>query len=238
MPKFEAQTCMQHGCAAAIVSSYFVSKKPEEPKIVCETCYRQHHYGKESYVKTYKHLLCNDIITNEVASQICKCTSVKRHDSTGKAVDLYPYDDTAGHQADCGLSRLSEVEAQAKFEGILAVSGRNHKTKLAEVVHAISMAGGSGSKMQPSTSENGNKRATGTKKRLSSVLSGKDRTGWAEKSATLELPSAQSPGAITDPAEDNHIPAFFDRFADKDGLKNVHMSLRVGTLVFQIGVAK
>lgn len=235
MPKFEPQKCMQHGCSGVIVSTYFVSNTPEDPKIVCETCYRQHHYGKESYVKTYKHLLCNDIMTDGVANKMCTCASVKRCDSTGKAVNLYPYDGHGGHrEASCRLLRLNELEAHAKFEGLVTVSG-TRITKFDEVVHAISVMGAGSSKMRPSTSKNENKGATVVNKRLSSVLLGKDRAGKTDESATLELPPAQSPRAITDPAEDSHIPAFFGQFADKNGLKDAHMALRVGTLVFETG---
>jgi hypothetical protein len=136
---------------------------------------------------------------------------------------------------------LNELEARAKYDGLQATSGIP-TSRFAEVVGKISVTKTTKAAVPETTSDNHNQRLTsegGKKtagsmkemKRASSAIGNEARGAQAET-------SSEPARVIAGPAEDKNIPTFFKKFADENGFGNVHMALRVGVLVFEIGVPK
>ncbi|CAI4215492.1 unnamed protein product [Parascedosporium putredinis] len=225
MPQFKVQRCLQPGCDAPIVASYFTYTGPDKPSLVCETCYRLHHHGSEGYTKTYKHVLCNDVITAEAAKRICRCADVKKFDRLGKGVALYPHDKT-----------LNESEARAKYDGLLSVSSGSivsgaSASRLADVVSKMT-------KSSPAANSDEKGRASLAKKsKRLSLFSRKAPAAESDDALVTEDKTPKEPRVITDPASDPYIPPFFQRFADPNGLGRTQMSLRLGPVVFEIGAS-
>lgn len=243
MPQFKVQRCLQPGCDAPIVASYFTYTGSDKPSVVCETCYRLHHYGSEGYTKTYKHVLCNDVITAEVAKRICRCSDVKKFDGLGKGVALYPHDKTVKHIESkrlgiaCGIPQLNESEARAKYDGLQSVSSASivsgaSASRLADVVSKMT-------KSSPAANSNEKGRASlAQKPKRLSLLSRKAPAAESDEALVPEDKTSKAPRVITDPASDPYVPSFFHRFADPNGLGHTQMSLRLGPVVFEIGASK
>ncbi|PKS05019.1 hypothetical protein jhhlp_008385 [Lomentospora prolificans] len=254
MPQFQIQRCTQPGCNLPIVSSHFTSNQANEPRIVCETCYRLHHYGKDSYTKTYKHFVCNEVITPERVDKICRCSDVKRVDKDGKPVSIYPINrldlhiNSADSGVSCGIFRLNELEACAKYDGLLTVSGAPN-SKLAEIVSKMSITGGSSSRMPQEVPtpdpgvyitgirDDGKRSGALLQKMRHSLLARKDQAEMDMDMKPGSSETSEGLRAIKDPGADKNVPVFLRRFADTNGFGNVHMALRVGTVIFEIGVA-
>ena len=198
--------------------------------VICERCYNLHYHGQPGFGKVYKHSPLNEVVTPVLANRICECPGVARLDGE-KPTLLYPYGPADGHmntgRHQCGLLELGCVEAKAKYEGLKAVTGEKGKEK--------SWTGGFPRGMAKLTTrdEASEKRTSSARKRVSAVFGSRSANGGDAK----DLPT-KAEGVVQDPAEDNNVPQFFRKFADKDAFSHVHMALRVGPLVIENGVGK
>jgi hypothetical protein len=197
----------------------FVSDDPKDPATICEDCYWQHYYGDDSYTKTYKHCVFQDI-TPETSRQLCSCKTVARHDASGKPVALFPIDKEAKHldvggpgTLQCSLLKLGELARRAKYTGLLESVG----VKDAKVASLLAKVAADEAA-----------RATGNQKSLTEQQFGKVKTAMGMN--LDEMPTE----AETDP----DIAPLLRGFARKNPFGDVHMALRVGPLVIENGVAK
>ncbi|KAH7134603.1 hypothetical protein B0J13DRAFT_560762 [Dactylonectria estremocensis] len=237
IPRFEPLHCTRPQCKAAIRGSMFVNQ--DEPAVVCEDCYRNHYYGKESFLKAYKHCVLAECITPDVSRSICHCKDVPHFDGQGRALSLYPVDRSANHvdsegigSIKCSLLKLGEVIALAKYDGLQTVVGikkpsKHHKAE----GRSASETGKSKHKFGIKPEAEGPRKVSSWKpKQMRTVegttLHGEDRS-----------PASSSTSVATEALADEDIPMFFRKFTEKYPFGNVHMALRVGPLVIENGVS-
>jgi hypothetical protein len=116
------------------------------PEQICEDCYRKKFYRKPDFVKTYKHCVLNsDIISPAVSRKICLCEEVPYYDSKGHSLNLFPVSKDNSHckakqsgMVECGLLKLGEVVAEAKYDGIRTIKEKKQKkTKISLSNHGL-----------------------------------------------------------------------------------------------------
>lgn len=181
-----------------------------ESSTICEDCYWRFHHGRpsaSSYVKAYKHCVLRESVSSETSRSICLCRDVDHLDTSGKPTSLFPVGRTAKHvdvagtgTPQCGLLKLGEAVATAKYNGLEEVAGQKGVRVL---------------KVEE-------------KQRRRSYKTGID-------AAKYEAMLRERP---TDPGDDDDVPSFIRQFADTNPFGHVHMSLRVGPLVVENGVAQ
>ncbi|GJN86591.1 hypothetical protein PLIIFM63780_010172 [Purpureocillium lilacinum] len=210
IPKFEPLRCLRPECKAVICGSMYKSQgKNSESSTICEDCYWRFHHGRpsaSSYVKAYKHCVLRESVSSETSRSICLCGDVDHLDTSGKPTSLYPVGRTAKHvdvagtgTPQCGLLKLGEAVATAKYNGLEEVAGQKGVRVL---------------KVEE-------------KQRRRSYKTGID-------AAKYEAMLRERP---TDPGDDDDVPIFTRQFADTNPFGHVHMSIRVGPLVVENGVA-
>lgn len=211
IPKFEPLRCSRPDCKAVICGSIYKSQgKNSESSTICEDCYWRFHHGRpsaSSYVKVYKHCVLRESVSSETSRSICLCRDVDHLDTSGKPTSLFPVGRTAKHvdvagtgTPQCGLLKLGEAVATAKYNGLEEVAGQ----KGVRVLKAEE------------------------KQRRRSYKTGID-------AAKYEAMLRERP---TDPGDDDDVPIFTRQFADTNPFGHVHMSIRVGPLVVENGVAQ
>lgn len=218
MPSFKPQRCQRSACDSVITSSMYVGISGD---VICEPCYRKHHNRMPGFNKHYKHCALNDMdsMAFEVA---CKCPDVMKYDKNSERIVLFPCDPAAGHLPQCSLFKLGSLEANAKYEALKDVACEEVTKK--GLSGAMARLTSKDDKLKPGTSEK--RKSSPGKKRLSSVFG-----GLAGGSAVQG-----DQGVITNPAEDTNVPQFFRQSPDAEAFSHVHMSLRVGPLVFENGI--
>ncbi|UNI15712.1 hypothetical protein JDV02_002218 [Purpureocillium takamizusanense] len=210
VPKFAPLRCSRPNCKAPICGSMYKSQGKEgEPSTICEDCYWRFHHGRpssSSYVKSYKHCVLLESVSPETSRSICLCRDVAHLDAGGKPVSLFPVGRTAQHvdvagpgTPQCGLLKLGEAVASAKYRGLEELAGQKGVKVLKEE----------------------------EKQKRRSYKTGID-------AARFEALLQEGP---TDPGNDNDVSSFIRQFADPNPFGHVHMSLRVGPLVVENGVA-
>ncbi|KAJ6443354.1 L-2,4-diaminobutyrate decarboxylase [Purpureocillium lavendulum] len=207
VPKFDPLCCSRPDCKTIICGSmYKLQDKGNESSTICEDCYWRLHHGRptsSSYVKAYKHCVLRESVSAETSRKICLCKDVKHLDSSGKPTKLFPVDRTAGHVdvggGQCGLLRLGEAVATAKYNGLEDLAGR---TGAKVIKHE-------------------------EKQRRRSFKTGLDAAKYEQLDKYGNC----------DPTADNDVPPFVRQFAEKNPFGHVHMSLRVGPLIVENGVA-
>lgn len=109
--------------------------------IICEDCYRASHYGQGNYVKVYKHCILTEAINPRASRKICRCNDVPHFDSAGRSTTLFPVSQKAKHRdmggpggLQCGLLKLRELVAQAKYDGMQhrVMKGKRHLHTMTE----------------------------------------------------------------------------------------------------------
>ena len=95
--------------------------------IICESCYRDHYYGDNLYLKMYKHCALKDSINRQDGQRICRCSTVPHLGSDGSFRELSPVgegDDSRGSvrktAIKCGLLNLGALVAEANYQGMLS----------------------------------------------------------------------------------------------------------------------
>lgn len=126
----------------------------------------------------------------------------------------------------CGLLQLPELVAFAKFRGMQSLLGKGERLDHCE---RDSKAAKRKKGMQDKKSgKNGWRRKIQFKKsNSSSPVNTKERTATIRTSTVFE-----------EAAADKDIPLFFRRYTEKYPFGNVHMSLRIGPLLIENGVAQ
>lgn len=125
----------------------------------------------------------------------------------------------------CGLLQLPELVAFAKFRGMQILPGKASKP---DDFAQDSKEGKKKKAMQEKNSEkNGWQRLELKKTTTSSLVNSTERTVTSGESTVFE-----------EAAADRDIPLFFRKYTEKYPFGNVHMSLRVGPLLIENGVAQ
>jgi hypothetical protein len=230
---FHPMHCANAQCSTIITGSMFKSDDPKEPRVVCEDCYLRFFYGKESYVKQYKHCILPEAITPEESRRICPCFSVP-HSNGDEPLALFPVPWNARHQKyatfdkKCELCTLDDLVAVAKYKALRKVAGIKETKRERHPKSSIDA-----SMMLQHYQPQPEKSITRTfsKFRKSTSKTSRERPEQHLHSlATLDK-------IITDPQADLDIPAFFRAHVDKDPFANAHVSLRFGPLIVENGVS-
>ncbi|OKL57187.1 hypothetical protein UA08_07335 [Talaromyces atroroseus] len=222
---FYPMHCANTQCNAIITGSMFVSEDPKEPRVVCEGCYLRFFYGKESYIKRYKHCVLSEAITPEESRKICSCQQVAHFDEDNNPLPLFPVDSSAPHVAvrgTCQLCKLDDIVGIAKYNALRKATGvkeTKKERKLNSAMHAIIML------ETPRPPE----KSVLSKFRQSSKF-GHDRLDHLTPGSTT------STTVVTNPQADPDVPMFFKEYIDENPFANVHVRLRIGPLIIANGV--
>jgi len=216
MPVFVPQLCF--ACDQTIRGSMFRNIKTDE--IMCEGCYRKHHYGHADVTKVYKQCCLRKAVSARDSQEVCSCINVRRRDSSGRLRNLFPVDNDSENSENhlnpkgtsgkvrCGLYELTDMVAEAKFASTQSKLGGKKTLESVRREDRIYY--------RPAVVKN---------------LNGEDPSG---NKTTTEF--GNSYGATTKGTED--VPFYLSDIVDEYPYGNVHMALRVGPLVIENGVSK
>ncbi|KFY38566.1 hypothetical protein V494_04310 [Pseudogymnoascus sp. VKM F-4513 (FW-928)] len=191
---------------------------------ICEDCFRKNDIDKPEFMKMYKHSILDEVITPRISRKICLCDNVPHHDSQGRGLDLFPISRGAIHRraktpgtVECGLLKLGEAVAEAKYDGMQVITSKKKKDKRERNL--------ANEKRDDKLNVNQTK-----KKHLQQPML------MAQKSKHALERDATS-GTVEKPEADGDVPFFLERFAEEYPFGNVHMALRIGPIVIENGVA-
>ncbi|KAM0553391.1 hypothetical protein ACHAPJ_007405 [Fusarium lateritium] len=217
-PVFGAQKC--HECKSTIRGCMFQDTSTEGV-IICESCYREKHYGQTRFIKKYKHCCLPTALTPEISRKLCYCGTVRRRDNEGRSRSLWPVDPEldAGHhikggrgRVGCGLYTVTDTFAEAKYASTRSKFGKHDSLlhlRKRDPVGGDRLPTGASNKKQPS------------------------KLGHIFETSLPEY--GYSYGFSTDSPED--IPIYLRSTIEKYPYGNVHMALRFGPLIIENGVA-
>ena len=236
IPRFEPLHCMQPECKQIIRGSMFTTSSHTDPAIICEDCYRRHYYGKETYVKAYKHCILADTIHPEASRKMCRCKEVPHFDGSGRAKALFPVDKAARHinvrgvgTVQCTLLKLGELVALAKYEGMQSIIGSKKKEKLPNLTSKVPEGVTNGS---PKTKPGQPSGSTWKLKQMRTV------TGTSKHDDQARTASSSTTSVVTEAQADSDIPLFFRKYTARYPFGPVHMALRIGPVVIENGVTQ
>lgn len=216
-------------CSNAIRGSMYrrhgQDQRPAE--VICEDCYREKFLGSAEFVKTYKHCILRAAINSQVSRQICYCEEVPHRDTDGKPLGLFPVDKDAGHLkakgpglVECGLLKLPEIVAEAKYEGMQTLTSKNK---------------GNPKGLADEKREAAERRAIESKKVKQQQRKIVTQQSQNASNRTAETGTAV---AVAEAEADEDVPFFLKRYTENYPFGNVHMALRLGPLVLENGVAQ
>ncbi|KAI3332064.1 hypothetical protein HD806DRAFT_179608 [Xylariaceae sp. AK1471] len=194
---------------------------------ICEDCYREKFFEKAGFVKIYKHCILREAINPQISRRICFCEGVPHYDTEGKPLSLFPVAKVTKHlkaahpgAVECGLLKLPEIVAEAKYDGMQIITSRKKPKK--------------NKRLAEEKRENVAREASVSKKRQK-----QQRKIVTEKSQNTQNRTAQTGTAVAvaEPEADDDVPFFLKRYTEKYPFGNVHMALRLGPLVLENGVA-
>ncbi|KAL3465356.1 hypothetical protein BJX64DRAFT_285615 [Aspergillus heterothallicus] len=118
-------------CKRIIEGTMYRSLPQQDQMTICESCYRKHcRDTPNQYTKRYKHCILDEIINPSISRKMCLCETVPHHEPDGRPRSLFPVSGNDNHMtADgpgcvgCGLLKLPELIAEAKYEGLRMASG-------------------------------------------------------------------------------------------------------------------
>lgn len=196
---------------------------------ICETCYRDTHYGTDSFVKVCKHSILEDGIHPAASRNICRCSDVPHFDPTGRSRALFPVDELADRHIDvnglgslqCGLLKLGDLVADAKYDAMQQNIAPNQKSKKLSQIR----------RLDEIKEDKNDKKREKHRRRLrtttpQNILNDANRT---------QSGGTQVPDEIEADAD---IPFFFRKYAERHPFGNVHMAIRLGPLIIENGVAQ
>jgi hypothetical protein len=199
----------------------------KDPIYVCEDCYRESYYGQDSYVKVYKHCILAKVIHPAASRNICRCDSVPHSDTTGRSRTLFPVNQGDKHRdicgqggLQCGLLKLGELVAQAKYDGMQQILTRKKRPSKPLTMN------------QPTKIQDKEDKAKTARRELRTV------TETTLHDASNRTPTSSSAAVVEEKEADEDIPFFFRKYTEKYPFGNVHMALRIGPLVIENGVAQ
>lgn len=230
MPVLTSQRCAS--CTDIIRGSMYCRETSAEIQkqtsvaYICEDCYRAHFFGNPELVKSYKHCILNEIITPRGSLQICNCRDVPHSDPRGGYLSLWPVGEEDKHRkatkpgmVPCGLLTLGDVVAEAKYDGMQAVmDGTPQRVK-----HRRTLADEKRDDQRRLLKTTKLKKAPGPK-----------LLARQSQHAARDALKGTAAGFAED--EDEDIPSFWKKHAEKYPFGDVHMALRIGPLVVENGV--
>jgi hypothetical protein len=232
-------------CSSIIRGIIFgvLNELQEERRIltnICEDCYREHHYGDQNYVKIYKHCILSEAITPVASRNICRCDWVPHYDNNGRPCVLFPTGKGDQHRSiggpgglQCGLLKLGELVAEAKYKGMQTIVTKEGKSKkarsLAEEKHAQEVQEEK-KKREKAKEDEKVKKQQGKKPRTVTEMSLHDPT---QRTATVG-----SSVVAQEVEADEDIPFFLRKYTEKYPFGNVHMALRIGPILIENGVSQ
>ena len=213
MPVFRPLSCTT--CSKTVRGCTFRSGEITE----CEDCYRQHHYGRSDFMKSYKHSIISTAITPEISHSICHCSRIEKFSAGGNPLNLFPVDKTEQHRKKgpasfrCGLYKVPELIAEAKYREVLL----KHETpvKLEELKNAGAQA----------------------KRRRREMLAFKKGLSLLEMDKLVDSKDSFAEfgqSGLRD--KEDEVPFLMRPITNKYPFGNVHMALRVGPLLVENGV--
>jgi hypothetical protein len=231
MPILKPRLC-NGKCGIAISGSMYCCIKPsngkeqESAQYLCEGCYAQLVLGKpdsDSFVKLYKHCILKEVVNSRWSRKICKCDDVPHYDTQGMSKSLFPVEKSHNHRkasipgaVECGLLKLGEIVAEAKYEGMQTVMIKKGSNK-----------------KEPVNKKDDNTKAT----KIRSTERPKTVTAQSQQAPDREQTTGTAV-AFEEAKADEDIPLLYRQFAERYPFGNVHMALRVGPLVIENGVKK
>jgi hypothetical protein len=233
MPVLTSLRCSS--CGSIIRSSMYCKESTDEHgkqttvERLCEDCYREKDSGKPEYVKMYKHSILDGIIAPHISRKICLCDEVPHRDLRGKSLALFPVSKDAKHRkaemagmVECGLFKLGEVVAEAKYDGMRIMTTktkRKHKTKR---------------NLMDEKREDKQRVETMKQKQAQRPKTITQQSQHAPERAAMSGTAV----AVEEAEADEDIPFFLKRYTEKYPFGNVHMALRIGPIVIENGVAQ
>lgn len=206
----------------------------ETRKYICEDCYRESHHRKKTLVKAYKHCILRESITPSSSRKICHCDTVPHFDANGRSLALFPVSKKDNHFGassagglQCGLLKLGELVAEAKYVGMQTMITRRVKLSEEKRQHEARV-----------------KEQRAKEQKMAAKAASRPGPGWkivTEASFTdpSQRSSATGSTAVAEEKEaDDDIPFFIRRYTEQYPFGNVHMALRIGPLIIENGVAK
>ena len=213
-------------------------KKPKYN--ICEDCYRNLHYQKDSLVKAYKHCILAEVIDPSVSRKICCCSTVPHFDANGRSRTLFPVNEEDKHlnidgpgSMQCGLLKLGEIVAEAKYDGMQTVTTKTMKRSGKRQLHELREQDAKAQKEEKEKKEKGATRTADRQRRKVKILTQPSLQDSSQKI----LASGSTPAAAEQEA-DKDIPFLFRPYTEKYPFGNVHMALRIGPLIIENGVSQ
>ncbi|KAI1111526.1 hypothetical protein F5Y14DRAFT_424848 [Nemania sp. NC0429] len=216
-------------CSSAVRGSMYRRQEKDRraEEVICEDCYRDKFSASTEFLKIYKHCILRTAISPQASRQICYCDEVPHRDTDGKPLGLFPVDKDAQHLkasgpglVECGLLKLPEIVAEAKYEGMQTLAS-NNKGKVKGLADEKRDAA--------------ERRAIESKKLLRQqqrkIVTQQSQNAW---NRTKETGTAV---AVAESEADEDVPFFLKRYTENYPFGNVHMALRLGPLVLENGVA-
>jgi hypothetical protein len=215
-----------------------LSKNPKYN--ICEDCYRNFHYRKDSLVKAYKHCILAEVIDPSASRKICCCSTVPHFDANGCSRTLFPVNKEDKHQnidgpgsMQCGLLKLGEIVAEAKYDGMQTVTTKTMKRSGKGQLREPREQDAKAQKEEKEKKEKGPTRTADRQRRKVKILTQPSLQDSYQKI----LASGSTPAAAEEEA-DKDIPFLFRPYTEKYPFGNVHMALRIGPLIIENGVSQ
>lgn len=207
LPVFTPQLCFE--CERIIRGSSFELVN-EKNVIICETCYRKSHNNRPSASvrKVYKTCCLPTAMTPEISQQICDCTRCRHEDENGNPEAPWPL--TGERPPSCRLLNLNSMIAEAKFA---ATQGKlDKKTTLDKI-----------------------RRREG---REYQAMWEAHRDTMSTRGVPPKLPNLNSEFGTSYGHADarESVPRILRSITDKYPYGNIHMALRFGPIIIEIGV--
>jgi hypothetical protein len=202
---------------------------------ICEDCYRNFHYQKDSLVKAYKHCILAKVIDPNASLMICCCRTVPRSDANGRPRALFPVneEDEHKHSMKCGLLKLGKIVAEAKYDGMQTVATKITKRRGKEQLRELLEQDAKARKEEKEKKEKWATRTADHQRRKVEILTQPSLQDSSQKI----LARGSTPAAAEEEA-DKDIPFLFRPYTDKYPFGNVHMALRIGPLIIENGVSQ
>jgi hypothetical protein len=194
---------------------------------ICENCYREYHYGDDSFLKAYKHCILQESIDKEASQIMCKCSTVSHIGKDGSTRNLFPVDADDLHRGSasasngalkCGLLNLDNLVAEAKYAGMLS----KHEKKI-----------GLGEQQRINNIREAKRKAENEKHRKTALKKVTKKSLIDPGNRVAE--QGNSTGFEEDEAN-QEVPFWLRQYTNKYPFGNVHMALRVGPLIIENGV--
>ena len=207
-PLFQPLLCAI--CTQVIRGSYFECLEKHCTKnragSICQDCQNASKHQHHNLRKRYKHCVLTESIDASTSRKICKCGTVPRHDTEGRSRSLYPVHATDKHRS----TPKGTVQC-----GLLDLTSLVAEAKFENVVLKVD---------KRSTLEEEKRLAREEAKRRESQ---KTANQYRRQTVTETVDEKKA---------EEDIPFFMRRITDRYPFGNVHMALRVGSIIIENGV--